>query len=104
MQLTARLIELLPLETGTNENGDWKKQDIIVETNDQYPKKICISIGGDGINENQLQIGNILKIDFEIESREYNDKWYTAIKAREIVVAESTNKNVIEKPECDFPF
>jgi hypothetical protein len=44
MQLTAKLTNLLPIQTGTGKNGEWKKQDIIVETEGQYPKKVCISI------------------------------------------------------------
>ena len=87
MQLTAKLTQLLPIQAGTSKNGDWKKQDIIVETDGQYPKKVCISIWGDKINEGQLQIGNLLQIDFDIESREYNNKWYTDIKAWKIELA-----------------
>lgn len=87
MQLTAKLSHLLPIQTGTGKNGEWKKQDIIVETDGQYPKKVCISIWGDKINEGQLQIGNLLQIDFDIESREYNNKWYTDIKAWKIELA-----------------
>ena len=86
MQLTAKLTQLLPIQTGSGKNGVWKKQDIIVETDGQYPKKVCISIWGDKINEGQLQIGNLLQIDFDIESREYNSKWYTDIKAWQIEV------------------
>src|SRR6478735_2641578 len=89
MQLTAKLVQLLPLQTGTGKNGAWRKQDIIVETEGQYPKKICISIWGDKINESQLQAGNQLKIDFDIESREYNGKWYTDIKAWKVEAASS---------------
>ena len=56
MQVTAKLIQLLPLQTGTGKTGSaWKKQDIIVETNAQYPKKICISIWGDKIDQSVLQ-------------------------------------------------
>ena len=84
MQLIAKLTQLLPINTGTGKNGEWKKQDIIVETDGQYPKKVCISIWGDKINDNQLLIGNLLKIDFDIESREYNGKWYTDLKALKI--------------------
>lgn len=87
MQLTAKLTQLLPLQTGTGKNGQWKKQEFIVETDGQFPKKVCISIWGDKIDENQLQIGNELKIDFDIESREYNGRWYTDIKAWKIEVA-----------------
>jgi hypothetical protein len=81
MQLTAKLIQLLPIQTGTGKNGEWKKQDIIVETDGQYPKKVCISIWGDKINEQQLVVGNSLSIDFDIESREFSGRWYTDLKA-----------------------
>jgi len=84
MQLTARLIQILPLQTGSGKNGEWKKQDIIVETSDQYPKKVCISIWGDKINKSLLQEGAMLKISFNVESREYNNRWYTDIKAWKI--------------------
>jgi hypothetical protein len=84
MQLTAKLIQLLPIQTGTGKNGEWKKQDIIVETDGQYPKKVCVSIWGDKINEQQLFVGNSLTIDFEIESREFSGRWYTDLKAWKI--------------------
>lgn len=87
MQLTAKLIQLLPLQTGTGKNGEWKKQDIIVETDGQYPKKVSVSIWGDKINEQQLTIGNTLTIDFDIESREYSGRWYTDLKAWKIDIA-----------------
>lgn len=64
MQLTAKLLTLLPLQIGKGKNGDWKKQDLIVETGDIYPKKICISVWDDKINPSVLVVGNELKIDF----------------------------------------
>lgn len=87
MELTAKLIQILPLQTGLGKNGPWKKQEIIVEIPGQYPKKLCVAIWGDKINESVLQIGNELKIFFDIESREYNGKWYTEAKAWRIEVA-----------------
>ncbi|MFN7012690.1 MAG: DUF3127 domain-containing protein, partial [Bacteroidia bacterium] len=58
MELTAKLIQLLPVQTGQGKNGPWKKQEIIVETPGQYSKKLCVAIWGDKINENLLQVGN----------------------------------------------
>jgi hypothetical protein len=117
MQLTAKLIQLLPIQTGSGKNGEWKKQDIIVETDGQYPKKVCVSIWGDKINESQLVIGNELKIDFDVESREYNSRWYTDVKAWKIEPANSSNagsnipimgsegpQDPIDKIEDDLPF
>jgi len=87
MQLTAKLVQLLPLQTGTGKNGQWKKQDIIVETEATYPKKVCISVWGDKIETASLQTGSLLKIDFDVESREFNGRWYTDVKAWKIEVA-----------------
>jgi hypothetical protein len=86
MQVTAKLIQVLPLQTGSGKNGEWKKQDIIVETGDKFPKKICVSVWGDKIDPKKLKPGNMLKIDFDVESREYNSRWYTDVKAWKIEV------------------
>ena len=95
MQLTAKLTPLLPVQTGAGKNGEWKKQDIIVETDGQYPKKVCISIWGDKIKDGQLQIGNLLQIDFDIESREYNERWYTELKAWKISIQNNITQESI---------
>lgn len=102
MQLTAKLIQLLPLQTGTGSNGEWRRQDIIVETEGQYPKKVCISIWGERINEQQLQVGNTLVIDFDAESREYNGRWYTDLKAWKIAVEGVSNTG--SQNDTDIPF
>ncbi len=100
MKITAKLIQILPLQTGFGKNGQWRKQDVIVETNGQYPKNICISIWGDNINENQLIISNQLNIDFDIESREFNGKWYTDVKAWKIDLVDTMI--VTESMKSDF--
>jgi hypothetical protein len=113
MNIKAKLIQLLPLQTGMGKNGQWRKQDIIVETDSQYPKKICISIWGDKINEKQLIIGNQLDITFELESREFNGKWYTDVRAIQLVSEQDKvnhsfpeNLTLNEEPteEDDLPF
>lgn len=105
MQLTAKLIQLLPLQTGTGKNGEWRKQDIIVETSGLYPKKVCISIWGDKIDSGKLKPGNTLKIDFDIESREYNSRWYTDVKAWKVEVEggnSETSSSEYVAPEVDM--
>src|SRR5687768_13083501 len=81
MQLTGKLLQVLPLQTGSGKNGPWKKQEIILETEGTYPKKVCIAIWGDKINESLLKVGSMLTVQFDVESREYNGKWYTDVKA-----------------------
>lgn len=84
MDIKGRVIQLLALQTGEGKNGAWKKQDFVIETEGQYPKKVCISAWGDKINESALQIGNDVNVSFDIESREYNGRWYTDVKAWKI--------------------
>ena len=92
MQLTAKLIEVLPVQTGEGRNGTWKKNTIIVETiDDRYPRKICVAIWGDKMKESDMKIGNVLDISFDIESREFNGKWYTDVKAWKVELANSSN-------------
>lgn len=81
MEIIATIKQLLPIQTGQGKNGEWRKQEIIIETGDQYPKKVCLSIWGDKINESVLKVGATLKFSVEIESREYNGRWYTDVKA-----------------------
>lgn len=93
MQLSGKLIQLLPAQTGQGKNGPWKKQEVIIETDGNYPKKVCIAFWGDKADEKILQVGNMLQIDFDIESREYNGKWYTDVKAWKAEVAGSASGN-----------
>lgn len=90
MELTAKLIQLLPPQTGMGKNGEWRRQNIILETDGMYPKKVCVTIWGDKINESVLQIGNILNVSFDAESREYNGNWYTDLRAWKIEPAGAT--------------
>jgi hypothetical protein len=105
MQLTAKLVQVLPVETGMGKNGEWKKQSIIVETEGQYPKKICVTVWGDKISAAQLQTGNDLIIDFDIESREFNGRWYTDVKAWKVESAEKQPSSPDSgiTPDYNFP-
>ena len=101
MQLTAKLIAILPELSGAGKNGPWKKQDIIVETDGQYPKKVCISLWGEKFDRNILRVGNLLSISCDIESREFNCKWYTDVKAWKV---ESVNDSVSSQPQHEESF
>lgn len=89
MEIQGVIIDVLALQSGTSKNGEWKKQDFILETQTQYPKKICISMWGDKINESLIKKGEVVTVQFDLESREYNGKWYTDVKAWGIRSAQS---------------
>ena len=81
MELTGKLIKILPLQTGTGKNGVWKKQEFIIETSGQISRKVCFSLWGDKIDQARLGEGEQFEVSFDLESREYNGRWYTEAKA-----------------------
>lgn len=78
MNLKGKVIQVLPVETGAGKNGEWKKQSIILETEGQYHKKVCLSLWGDKVES--VQNGYTVEVSFDAESREYNGRWYTELR------------------------
>ncbi|MDR3143201.1 MAG: DUF3127 domain-containing protein [Tannerellaceae bacterium] len=83
MEITGKIIAVLPEQGGVSKIGnEWKKQEYVLETHDQYPKKVCFQLfGNDKIEQAAIQTGEDLTIHFDIESREYNGRWFTNINA-----------------------
>jgi len=83
MDISGRLTLHLPLQTGEGKNGPWQKSGFVIETsNDRYPKKVCFTTWGDTIAMAQaFKEGDEVKVFFDVESREYQGKWYSDIKA-----------------------
>ncbi len=81
MEISGKIVQVLPLQSGEGKNGTWKKQEFVIETGSQYPKKVCISMWGDKIEDGLIQAGNDVTASIDVESREYNGRWYTDVKA-----------------------
>ena len=105
MEITGKLIQILPIQTGEGKNGVWKKQDIILEFEQTPSKKLCIGFWNDKINT-ALMEDSMLKVSFEIDSREYNDKWYTNLRGLKVEeISEMGLKDITpEDANKDFPF
>jgi hypothetical protein len=86
MDVRGRLIQVLPLQSGTSKSGNgWSKQEFVIETEEQFPKKVCMSVFGDKVSLlNGLSTGDQIDISFNLESREFNGKWYSNINAWKI--------------------
>lgn len=82
MELIGRLIKKLPQETGQGKNGQWIKGGFVVETEEQFPKKICFTVWGDAMITalNEINENDQIKAHFSAESREYNERWYTDLR------------------------
>jgi len=85
MELVGKIIQINPLQSGAGKNGTWKKQEFIVETKSQYPKKVCITAWGDKIDQFDLKNNEEVTVSIELESREFNSRWYTDVRAWKVV-------------------
>lgn len=93
MELTGKVIQILPLAQGVAKGtgNPWRKLEFVVETLDStYPRKVCFELFGEKIDQNPVSVGVIATINFDINSREYNGRWYNQISAYRVVPSAGT--------------
>lgn len=84
MEIVGKIIQALPVQQGTSTKtgNPWKLASYVLETQEQFPRKVCFEIfGEDRINNNPCNVDDIVTVSFDIESREFNGRWYTSIRA-----------------------
>ncbi len=75
--INGKIVEICQPEEGESANGKWKRQNIIIETFAQYPRKVAVSISNDKVDISQYSVGSVVAVYLNIESREYNGRWFT---------------------------
>ena len=110
MEIKGKLMQILPAQTGQGRNGEWKKQDFIIEVEGTYPRKACFTAWGDKVNIGSLVEGTMLNVFFDIESREYQGKWFTNLTAWKAETTEDSQHNApplppieVYQPDMDAP-
>lgn len=89
MEITGKIIFDLPEQNGTSKAGNqWRKKEYVLETEETYPKKIHFDFFGDRVDQFRLTVGQRVRLSFDIESREYNGRWYTSIRGWNAVPAD----------------
>jgi hypothetical protein len=84
MEIVGKIVQVLPAQEGVSKStgNPWKIQSYVLETQEQYPRKVCFEIfGEDRIKNNPCQLDDLVTVSFDIESREFNGRWYTSIRA-----------------------
>jgi len=87
MEVSGKIIHVLPEQGGVAKASgkEWKLQAYVLETQEQYPRKVHFEVfGEDRIKANPCKLDDIVTVSFDIESREFNGKWYTSIRAWKI--------------------
>lgn len=110
MEISGKIIAVLPATTGQGKNGQWTSQDAVLETAEQYPKKVCFNMFNDKIVP--VQIDQQVKVSFDVESSEYNGRWYTKLRAWKVEVSGATTTQNSPAPivpptaseDSDLPF
>ena len=81
MEIKGKIIQKFDLQSGTSKAGNpWKKQNYLLETLDNYPKKIYFDFFGDRADQYPLNVGDMINLSFDIECREYQGRYYTDIR------------------------
>lgn len=83
MELSGKVIAVLEPRGGISRNGnEWKVQEYVIETHDQYPRKMVFDVfGADKIQQFNIQAGEELNVSFDIDAREWNGRWFNSIRA-----------------------
>ncbi len=114
MKIEGKLKLILTKESGTSKSGkDWSKQSIVVEQSGTYPKIVAVELGGKALEyfeKNPISIGSLIDCEVNVESREYNGKFYTSVQAWKISTLQNnnvqksnqTNEHIVESDDLPF--
>ena len=86
MEMTGVVIAILPERSGVSQRGEWKSQQFVIETQEQYPKHLCFEVfGADRIAQFNIKGGETITVQFDIDARQYQDRWFNSIKAWNVI-------------------
>lgn len=99
-EISGQIIAVLPTRSGTSARGtEWSSQTAVVETKEQYPKKVAFDVMGDKIAQFNLQVGDYVTVSYDVEAREYNGKWWNSVRAWNVVRANQQQQAYQQPPQ-----
>ena len=100
LSVKGKIERILKPESGVSRAGnEWNKQEFVIETDEQFPRKVCFTLFGDKTSlVESLSVGEEVEVSFNMESREYNGKWFHNINAWKIDKITDGNQNLPEPP------
>ena len=105
LELEGRIARKLGVQTGTSARGTWSKQEFIFEYQEgNFPSQVCMNVWGEEKVKDleKYQVGDKVKISFNLSSREYNGRWYTDVRAWRIEPAGSTGSYTAPAQGYDY--
>ncbi len=102
MEIKGKIIQKLDAVSGTSKAGNaWNKQEYVLETEDNFPKKVFFDFFGERASQYNLEVGDRVTLSFDIESREYNGRWFTSIRGWK---AEKIPADAAQAPAASQPY
>lgn len=102
MEFTGKVIAILQPRGGVakSSGNEWKVQEYVVEDHGQYPRKMCFEVfGAEKIEQFNIQMGEELTVSFDIDARQWQDRWFNSIRAWKV---ERVN-NTTSDPSAPLP-
>lgn len=85
MELQGKVIAALDPRSGVSARGEWTAQDFVIETHDNYPRKMVFTVfGSDRLQRFNIQVGQEINVSFDIDAHEYNGRWFNSIRASDV--------------------
>lgn len=85
-EITGKIIAVLPTRSGISARGtQWSSQTAVIETHEQYPKKVAFDVLNEKIADFYLQVGEEVTVSLDINARESNGKWFNSVNAWKVV-------------------
>ena len=82
MEILGKVIAVLPERSGVSARGEWKSQTYVIETQEQYPKKMAFDVfGADRLAQFNIHSGEEILVSFDIDAHEYQGRWFNSIRA-----------------------
>lgn len=99
MDFTGKIIAVLGVRSGISKStqNEWKVQEFVIESHDQYPKRMCFEVfGADKLQQFNIQVGEEMTVSFDIDARQWQDRWFNSVRVWAV------NRNV-QQPAAAAP-
>ena len=90
LELEGTIRQKMGVQSGTSARGQWAKQEFVVDFPDgNFTSQACFTAWGqDKVQElDKYQVGDRVKVSFNLKSREYNGRWYNDLQIWRIAPA-----------------
>lgn len=92
MELFGKIIAALPERSGVSARGNnWRSITYVLETQEQYPKHLAFDVTNDKIAQLNIQVGEMINVQFDINARESNGRWFNSVQAWNVVRQQQQN-------------